>query len=72
VLNVNVTARPGDGWERAVHDEWLQLARDQVAQLLEVAFKALVFMNEMMNGEMFPDLPEKCGRWGSLLGLKRE
>jgi len=68
VLNVNVSADMGTGWERAVHREWLEVARDRVAQFLEVGFKALVFMNEAAGRQLFPDLPSISARWGSLPG----
>jgi hypothetical protein len=66
VLNVNANANSGEGWERATHREWLELARDRVAQFLEVGFKALVLINEAGERGLFPELPQISARWGSL------
>ena len=40
VLNVNATPHPDDGWRRAYHREWLRVARNRAAPLIEVAYWA--------------------------------
>lgn len=66
VLNVNVDAKVEEGWHRAMHDEWLSLARNRVSQFMEVAFKSLVFLNEATQRSLFPELPALAGHLGTL------
>lgn len=66
VLNVNAIPPQAEGWRRGYHREWLETARNRVAQFLEIACKALVIQDETRGGTHYESLRGSGTLWGSL------
>ena len=69
VLNVNAEPSSEDGWRRAYHRQWLAVAKDRVAQFVEVAFLAHLIKRQCDSGTPVVALDLGADPWQSLPGF---